>query len=161
MADEKNFAMDFYFAMRQAVTGRISKDQKRIKEKKKARSKQFDSGSDPIMASSTIDSLMEDFRWQSQMEEAELFVRWPEIVGELNAKNTQPENLANGKLTIRCKSTAWATQLRLMQTQILEKISSSFPELEIKSISFLGPDAPSWKKGPRSVPGRGPRDTYG
>ena len=161
MADEKNFAMDFYFAMRQAVTGRISKDQKRIKEKKKARSKPFDSGRDPIMASSTIDSLMEDFRWQSQKEEAELFVRWPEIVGELNAKNTQPENLANGKLTIRCKSTAWATQLRLMQTQILEKISSSFPELEIKSISFLGPDAPSWKKGPRSVPGRGPRDTYG
>jgi predicted nucleic acid-binding Zn ribbon protein len=161
MTDEKNFAVDFYYAMRQAVTGRISKDQKRIKEKKKARSKPFDSGRDPIMASSTIDSLMEDFRWQSQMEEAELFVRWPEIVGELNAKNTQPENLANGKLTVRCKSTAWATQLRLMQTQILEKILSSFPELEIKSISFLGPDAPSWKKGPRSVPGRGPRDTYG
>jgi predicted nucleic acid-binding Zn ribbon protein len=161
MADEKNFAVDFYFAMKQAVTGRTSKDQKRIKEKKKARSKPFDSGRDPITASRTIDSLMEDFRWQSQLEEAELFVRWPEIVGELNAKNTQPENLANGKLTIRCKSTAWATELRLMQTQILEKISSSFPELEIKSISFLGPDAPSWKKGPRSVPGRGPRDTYG
>jgi predicted nucleic acid-binding Zn ribbon protein len=161
MADEKNFAEDFYYAMRQAVTGRISKDKKRIKEKKKSRSKPFDSGRDPIMASRTIDSLMEDFRWQSQMEEAELFVRWPEIVGDLNAKNTQPENLANGKLTVRCKSTAWATELRLMQTQILEKISSSFPELEIKSISFLGPDAPSWKKGPRSVPGRGPRDTYG
>jgi predicted nucleic acid-binding Zn ribbon protein len=161
MADEKNFAVDFYFAMKQAVTGRVSKDQKRIKEKGKLRSKPFDSGRDPITASSTIDSLMQDFRWQSQMEEAELFVRWPEIVGELNAKNTQPENLANGKLTVRCKSTAWATELRLMQTQILEKISSSFPELEIKSISFIGPDAPSWKKGPRSVPGRGPRDTYG
>jgi len=161
MADEKNFAVDFYYAMKQAVTGRVSKDKKRIQEKSKLRSKPFDSGRDPITASSTIDSLMEDFRWQSQMEEAELFVRWPEIVGEINAKNTQPENLANGKLTIRCKSTAWATELRLMQTQILEKVSSSFPELEIKSISFLGPDAPSWKKGPRSVPGRGPRDTYG
>jgi predicted nucleic acid-binding Zn ribbon protein len=161
MADEKNFAVDFYFAMRQAVTGRASKDKKRIKEKSKLRSKPFDKGRDPITASSTIDSLMEDFRWQSQMEEAELFVRWPEIVGEINAKNTQPENLSNGKLTVRCKSTAWATELRLMQTQILERISSSFPELEIKSISFLGPDAPSWKKGPRSVPGRGPRDTYG
>ena len=161
MADEKNFAVDFYYAMKQAVTGRVSKDKKRIKEKSKLRSKPFDEGRDPITASSTIDSLMSDFRWQSQLEEAELFVRWPEIVGELNAKNTQPENLANGKLTIRCKSTAWATELRLMQTQILEKISSSFPELEIKSISFLGPDAPSWKKGPRSVPGRGPRDTYG
>jgi predicted nucleic acid-binding Zn ribbon protein len=161
MADEKNFAVDFYFAMKQAVTGRVSKDSKRIKEKSKLRSKPFDSGRDPITASSTIDSLMSDFRWQSQMEEAELFVRWHEIVGELNAKNTQPENLANGKLTVRCKSTAWATELRLMQTQILEKIQGSFPELEIKGISFLGPDAPSWKKGPRSVPGRGPRDTYG
>jgi predicted nucleic acid-binding Zn ribbon protein len=161
MTDDKNFAVDFYFAMKQAVTGRVSKDSKRIKEKSKLRSKPFGSGRDPITASITIDSLMEDFRWQSQMEEAELFVRWHEIVGELNAKNTQPENLANGKLTVRCKSTAWATELRLMQTQILEKIRGSFPELEIKSISFLGPDAPSWKKGPRSVPGRGPRDTYG
>jgi len=161
LTENKNFALDFYFAMRQAVTGRASKDQKRIIEKKKNRSKPFDNGRDPIAAGATIDSLMEDFRWQSQLEEAELFVKWAEIVGELNAKNSQPENLANGKITVRCKSTAWATELRLMQGQILEKISSQFPELEIKTISFIGPDAPSWKKGSRSVPGRGPRDTYG
>jgi predicted nucleic acid-binding Zn ribbon protein len=104
---------------------------------------------------------MHDFRWQSQLEEAELFVRWGEIVGEINAKSSQPETLNNSKLTIRCKSTAWATELRLMQNQILEKIEAAFPELKISNISFIGPDAPSWKKGPRSVPGRGPRDTYG
>ena len=161
MTDKDNFAVDFYFAMRAAVTGRVSRDQKRIAEKKKDRSKPFDSGRDPIPAGNTIDSLMHDFRWQSQLEEAELFVRWSEIVGELNGKNSQPENLNNGKLTIRCKSTAWATELRLMQAQIAEKISAQFPELEIKNISFIGPAAPSWKKGSRSVPGRGPRDTYG
>ena len=161
MTDKDNFAIDFYFAMRAAVTGRVSRDQKRIAEKKKDRSKPFDSGRDPIPAGNTIDSLMHDFRWQSQLEEAELFVRWSEIVGELNGKNSQPENLNNGKLTIRCKSTAWATELRLMQAQIIDKITGQFPELEIKSISFIGPDAPSWKKGSRSVPGRGPRDTYG
>ena len=161
MTDKDNFAVDFYFAMRAAATGRVSRDQKRISEKKKDRSKPFDSGRDPIPAGNTIDSLMHDFRWQSQLEEAELFVRWSEIVGELNGKNSQPENLNNGKLTIRCKSTAWATELRLMQAQIVDKISSQFPELEIKNISFIGPDAPSWKKGSRSVPGRGPRDTYG
>jgi predicted nucleic acid-binding Zn ribbon protein len=161
VTDKDNFAVDFYFAMRAAVTGRVSRDQKRIAEKKKDRSKPFDSGRDPIPAGNTIDSLMHDFRWQSQLEEAGLFVRWSEIVGELNGKNSQPENLNNGKLTIRCKSTAWATELRLMQAQIAEKISAQFPELEIKNISFVGPDAPSWKKGSRSVPGRGPRDTYG
>ncbi len=161
MTDKDDFAVDFYFAMRAAVTGRVSRDQKRIAEKKKDRSKPFDSGRDPIAAGNTINSLMHDFRWQSQLEEAELFVKWSEIVGELNGKNSQPENLKNGKLTIRCKSTAWATELRLMQMQIIEKITSEFPELEIKNISFIGPDAPSWKKGSRSVPGRGPRDTYG
>jgi predicted nucleic acid-binding Zn ribbon protein len=48
-----------------------------------------------------------------------------------------------------------------MQAQILEKINAAYPEVEIKALKMLGPDAPSWKKGPRSVPGRGPRDTYG
>jgi predicted nucleic acid-binding Zn ribbon protein len=161
MPEDNGFAVDFYYAMKAAVTGRVSKDQKRIIEKKKIRSKPFDAGRDPVPAGNTIDSLMHDFRWQSQLEEAELFVRWGEIVGEINAKNSQPETLNNGKLTIRCKSTAWATELRLMQNQILEKIEASFPELKISNISFIGPDAPSWKKGSRSVPGRGPRDTYG
>ena len=103
MPEDNNFAVDFYYAMKAAVTGRVSKDQKRIIEKKKIRSKPFDAGRDPIPAGNTIDSLMHDFRWQSQLEEAELFVRWNEIVGDINAKNSQPETLNNGKLTIRCK----------------------------------------------------------
>jgi len=161
MAEKKDFAVEFYYAMRQAVTGRPTKDQKRLAEQKAKRSKPFDAGRDPITASSSIDSLMQDFRWQSQLEEAELFIRWGEIVGEINAKNSQPESLNGSKLTVRCKSTAWATELRLMQAVILEKIGERFSELGIKAISFVGPDAPSWKKGSRSVPGRGPRDTYG
>jgi predicted nucleic acid-binding Zn ribbon protein len=161
LAESKDFAVEFYYAMRQAVTGRASRDQKRIAEQKTKRSKPFDAGRDPITASSSIDSLMQDFRWQSQLEEAELFIHWGEIVGDINAKNSQPESLSAAKLTVRCKSTAWATELRLMQPVILQKITERFAELGIKSISFVGPDAPSWKKGSRSVPGRGPRDTYG
>ncbi|MFM7013546.1 MAG: DUF721 domain-containing protein [Actinomycetota bacterium] len=161
MPENKKFAVEFYYAMRKAVTGRPTKDQKRIAEKKTIRSKPFDPGRDPVSAANSIDSLLEDFRWQSSMEQAELFVSWAEIVGELNAKNSMPENLEKGKLTIRCQSTAWATQLRLMQNDILARINERFSELEITTLMFIGPDAPSWKKGPRSVPGRGPRDTYG
>ncbi|MDA7848425.1 DUF721 domain-containing protein, partial [bacterium] len=36
-----------------------------------------------------------------------------------------------------------------------------FPQAAITTLSIKGPGAPSWKHGPRSVPGRGPRDTYG
>ena len=168
MSDERNsdskpdFAQEFYWKMREAITGRLSRDAKRIAEKEqRASSRPFESGRDFVKGGDAIDGLMKAFRWESQLAEAELFNNWVQIVGETNAAATQPEALINGTLTVRCKSTAWATQLRLMQAQILEKINQAYPEVEIKALKMLGPDAPSWKKGPRSVPGRGPRDTYG
>ena len=157
-----NFAEEFYWRMRESVTGRLTRDAKRMAEKQQqATSAPFEKGRDVIKAGDSVDSLLKAFRWEGQMAEAELFNNWAQIVGEVNAASTQPETLVNGTLTVRCKSTAWATQLRLMQAQLLEKITEAYPSLEIKALKLLGPDAPSWKKGPRSVPGRGPRDTYG
>lgn len=157
-----DFAQEFYFRMREAVTGRMSRDAKRILEKSKThKSKPFEKGRDPLTAGQTLDGVLKEFRWEAQLAEADLFNRWAELVGEHNAANSQPETLVAGVVTIRCKSTAWATQLRLMQSVLLAKVTEAHPDLEITSLKFLGPDAPSWKKGPRSVPGRGPRDTYG
>lgn len=164
MSDElkRDFAQEFYWTMREAVTGRLSREAKRIAKKAEAEnSKPFDKGRDVIKAGDSIDGILKDFRWESQMAEAELFAQWADLIGEANAAASHPEAVINAILTVRCKSTAWATQLRLMQDQILEKIQTTFPALEIKGLKFLGPDAPSWKKGPRSVPGRGPRDTFG
>jgi predicted nucleic acid-binding Zn ribbon protein len=148
--------------MREAVTGRLSRDAKRVIEKAKTgKTKPFDRGRDPLTAGQTLDGVLKEFRWEAQLAEADLFNRWAELVGEQNAANSQPETLVGGVLTIRCKSTAWATQLRLMHGVLLAKVTEAHPDLEITSLKLLGPDAPSWKKGPRSVPGRGPRDTYG
>jgi predicted nucleic acid-binding Zn ribbon protein len=148
--------------MREAVTGRLSRDAKRVIEKAKTgKTKPFDRGRDPLTAGQTLDGVLKEFRWEAQLAEADLFNRWAELVGEQNAAKSQPETLVGGVLTIRCKSTAWATQLRLMHGVLLAKVTEAHPDLEITSLKLLGPDAPSWKKGPRSVPGRGPRDTYG
>jgi predicted nucleic acid-binding Zn ribbon protein len=64
-------------------------------------------------------------------------------------------------LEISCDSSAWATQLRIMKSTLLESLLERFPQAAITTLSIKGPGAPSWKHGPRSVPGRGPRDTYG
>ena len=160
--DKRDFAQEFYWQMREAVTGRLTREAKRIAEKaKQTNSVPFGKGRDPIKAGDSLDGLLKSFRWENQLAEAELFSNWSQIVGETNAANSHPETLVNSTLTVRCKSTAWATQLRLMQIQILEKINEGYPSLKIDALKLLGPDAPSWKKGPRSVPGRGPRDTYG
>jgi hypothetical protein len=58
-------------------------------------------------------------------------------------------------------ATAWATQLRLVQTQLLAKIANAVGDGVVTVLKISGPTAPSWRKGPRHISGRGPRDTYG
>ncbi len=160
--EKHDFAQEFYFAMRAAVTGRVGRDtRKRIENAKKKVSKPFGAGRDPKTVASGLEDVLNSFGWQNQISQAELFANWAEVVGEVNAASSGPEQLNNGTLTVRCKSTAWATQLKLMQAEILALIQSRFTGLEIEQIKFVGPQAPSWNKGQRSIPGRGPRDTYG
>ena len=159
----RDFAQEFYFRMREAATGRLSRDAKRIQEKAKTqKSRPFDKGRDPLTAGQTLDGVLKEFRWEAQLAEADLFNRWAELVGQQNADNSQPETLVGGVLTIRCKSTAWATQLNLAQDDLLSRIRASAPGALVESLTIIGPQAPSWKRGIRSVSnGRGPRDTYG
>ena len=64
-------------------------------------------------------------------------------------------------LSVTAESTAWATQLRLIQSQVLAKIAAEVGDGVVTSLKITGPTAPSWRKGPRHISGRGPRDTYG
>ena len=50
---------------------------------------------------------------------------------------------------------------RLMQGQLLAKIAAAVGNGVVKSLKITGPATPSWRKGPRHIAGRGPRDTYG
>ncbi len=162
MANLLNFdPIDRYF--REFLGGNknhLSKDQKRRSEKSKG-SQPFDKGRDPVIAGSSMNQLFENFNWGLNITKAELFSNWDKVVGAANAEASKPEELLDQELTIRCRSTAWATQLRLLESQILARINEEFPSLGVLKLKIIGPNVPTWKKGPRSVPGRGPRDTYG
>ncbi len=121
----------------------------------------FQNGRDPNTVGNVLDSLATDLGWGSVLAESEVMNSWPAIVGEKTASFSTPESFQDGVLQISCQSTAWATQLRLMRNEILLKIHNEYPAAQIVSVHFKGPNAPSWKKGPKSVSGRGPRDTYG
>ena len=83
------------------------------------------------------------------------------VVGEQIADHASPAGLYEGVLSVSAESTAWATQLRMMQAQLLAKIAAAVGDGVVTSLKITGPTAPSWRKGPRRVAGRGPRDTYG
>lgn len=138
-----------------------SKDSRRRAMKEPGSSKPFGAGRDPHGLSAVMDSLTERLGWTSPLARSELLASWAVIVGEETAEHSSPVGIEEGLLTVRCDSTAWATQLRLMRVQVMTHIAREFPQAEITSVRFNGPDTPSWKRGPRSVQGRGPRDTYG
>ena len=99
--------------------------------------------------------------WSSRLTTGRLFDRWAQIVGADVAEHAQPIELKEGELTVQADSTAWATQLRLLQKQLLAKIAAGVGHDVVKRLKVLGPTAPSWRFGTRHVRGRGPRDTYG
>jgi predicted nucleic acid-binding Zn ribbon protein len=99
--------------------------------------------------------------WSGKVAEGTVFGRWPAVVGEDIAAHATPTTLRDGVLGIAAESTAWATQLRLMQSQILAKIAAAVGPGLVTSLRITGPAAPSWRKGDRHIKGRGPRDTYG
>lgn len=121
----------------------------------------FTPGRDPGMLGSVLDKLTKDSGWESTMAREDLVRQWAELAGADTARHSDPVSLENGMLTVKCDSTAWAKNLQFMRGTILTEIERRYPAAGVENLRFIGPDVPSWKWGPRAVPGRGPRDTYG
>ena len=117
---------------------------------------------DPQKIGSILSEIVEARDWRKGIAEGNLFSDWREIVGADIAEHSTPITLYEGKLTIQTSSTAWSTQLRLMQGDLLKTIRQSAPGALVEELAIIGPHAPSWKRGLRTIRGaRGPRDTFG
>ncbi|WP_394281754.1 DciA family protein [Corynebacterium sp.] len=86
---------------------------------------------------------------------------WEEIVGEKVAQHTKVEMVKDGTLFLSTDATNWATQLRYMKRQILQRLDEKIGEGIITDVHVFPPKTKSWRYGPLHVKGRGPRDTYG
>jgi predicted nucleic acid-binding Zn ribbon protein len=116
---------------------------------------------DPQPLGRLASRLSGDRGWAPRLANGSVFGRWAELVGDEVAAHARPESLRDGVLTVQADSTAWATQLRLLQRQLIGRIASGLGDGVVTSMRIHGPAAPSWRRGPRHVSGRGPRDTYG
>ena len=109
----------------------------------------------------SLAKLVAEQGWEKDLRVHGAFARWAAIMGREVAAHSTPESLVEGKLHIRTDTTAWATQLRLMSTDIVRRLNEVLGEGTVLEVDVRGPNAPSWKRGRLSVKGRGPRDTYG
>ncbi|WP_409484195.1 DUF721 domain-containing protein [Arsenicicoccus dermatophilus] len=119
-------------------------------------------GRDPLLLGDTLAHLVAGRGWQSEVKVGSVIGRWPQVVGSEVAEHSEPLTFDDGILTVRASSTAWATQLRLMTSTILGRLTAEVGEGVVEQLRVVGPGAPRWSRGRRrSTDGRGPRDTYG
>lgn len=149
----KDLAKDIYKYYRSGFRKLRSNDQENENREK---------NTDPQSLETVLSEVIANRNWSKGVAEGSLFSDWVQIVGQEIATHTTPISLVDGKLTIQCSSSAWATQMRLMQSDLLKTISTTAPGALVEELIFIGPHAPSWKRGLRTIRGaRGPRDTYG
>ncbi|MUK00941.1 DUF721 domain-containing protein [Vibrio cholerae] len=118
-------------------------------------------GRDPEGLGTVFSRMLSERGWKSPVAIGSVLARWGEIVGSDIAAHCVPESFDADTVLVRCDSTAWATQLRLITPQVLQRFEAELGAGVVTRLSVIGPAAPSWRKGGRSVKGRGPRDTYG
>jgi predicted nucleic acid-binding Zn ribbon protein len=109
-----------------------------------------------------VDKLVTESGWGTDVAVHAVFGRWPAIVGAEVASHCTPESFGDGTLLVRTDSTAWATQLKLLAPTVVRRLNQELGHGTVLRVDVVGPQAPSWRRGPRSIRGaRGPRDTYG
>jgi predicted nucleic acid-binding Zn ribbon protein len=116
---------------------------------------------DPQPLGLTAARLVAERGWTPGLVAGDLTNRWAELVGPQVAEHASVEHLEGGLLTLRASSTAWATNLTLLAPQLLRALADGLGEGVVVEVKVLPPAGPGFGRGRRSVPGRGPRDTWG
>lgn len=108
---------------------------------------------DPALFGDVLAKLMKTRGWTQPAAEATLFGSWEKVVGPDIAAHSRPVSLTDGELTVEAESTAWATQLRMLNRTILARIGATVGHNMVTRLRFHGPAAPARQKGQWRVRG--------
>ncbi|MFE2262132.1 DUF721 domain-containing protein [Streptomyces griseosporeus] len=120
-------------------------------------------GRDPMALGAAINRLITERGWEAPAAVGGVMGRWPEIVGEDVAKHCEPERYDEDErvLVVRCDSTAWATNLRLLAPTLVARLNEDLGHGRVRMIKVQGPGGPVRRYGPLRAPGSGgPGDSY-
>ena len=98
---------------------------------------------DPELLNTALGDLLSARGWQDRAAVGSVFGNWSAIVGPQVAAHTAPESFDSGELTVTADSDTWATQLRLLAPQVLQRLGE---ELGADTVHHLRVRGPSGKK---------------
>lgn len=101
--------------------------------------------------------------WNERLGAARVWAAWEDIVGADLSAHCEPVRLAGRVLVVRAVSTAWATQLRYLTTQLIERSGSVLGAGSVREVRIVvgrlegRPDVTGLPGGP----GAAQRPTFG
>ena len=117
---------------------------------------------EPSSLADLLGEVVNEQGWDERLAAQRVFTDWAGIVGPEVAQHSEVISFDDGVVEVRTDKTVWAKELTFLAPRIVAKLNELMGEGSVLRIQVRGPQAPSWKKGPRSIRGaRGPRDTYG
>ncbi len=72
-----------------------------------------------------LDALLDRLGAETATAITGVFGEWPKIVGEQVAQHVTPIKLERGRLIVEIDDPSWATQMRFLEPQLIEKLNAA------------------------------------
>ncbi len=84
-----------------------------------------------------IDSMLKRFGIDNAIAQNNAINMWNEIVGDKVAKNTEPDKVEHGIITVKVSSSTWRQELYFQKKEIILKINKTIGKNVIRDIRFI------------------------
>ena len=86
---------------------------------------------------SVLDQSLKRLELASRLDDYGVWPIWHDVVGQVIARNAQPEKIRNGTLFVKVSSPVWMQELQFMKEMIVEKLNQRLKSEVVKTIFFM------------------------
>ena len=101
-------------------------------------------GSGPERISASLGEVARRFGFNGALELAAVERAWLKVVGPQVAAHCRPLSVRDGCLTIGVDHSAWASELRLLQAELLARVRAEAPGIERLRVQVSPPEGEGW-----------------
>ena len=85
----------------------------------------------------SIQSFLENYGLKKGVKQNSAMLYWEDVVGDKISKNTEPQSVEHGTLTVSVSNPAWRQELIFKKEEIIKQLNKKIGENTIKELRFI------------------------
>ena len=85
----------------------------------------------------SIQNFLESYGLKKGVKQNSAILYWEEVVGKKISKNTKPQSVEHGTLTVSVSNPAWRQELVFKKEEIIKQLNKKIGENTIKEVRFI------------------------